>query len=167
MTPDEWRDGMNHEAQAVRPEDEGWARDTLASARLIPHRTVLVDVLLSVATVGVAAFALSGLSGALLRLVADQEPGWGLLTLLNLATAGVLALLGLSLGAARVRMWTVAAAFLTYPLAWAGAQGALGNTVGWDAPPSDVLLAGGAVVLTVLAGALAGRAVTARRLRRA
>ncbi|NTY02278.1 hypothetical protein [Deinococcus sp. JMULE3] len=167
MTPDEWRDGMDHEAQAVRPEDEGWARDTLASARLIPHRTVLVDVLLSVATVGVAAFTLSGLSAALLRLVADQEPVWVVLTLLNLSTAGVLALLGLSLGAARVRVWTLGTAFLIYPLAWAGAQGALGNTVGWDAPLSDVLLAGGAVVLSVLAGALAGRAVTARRLRRA
>lgn len=157
---------MEHEAQTVRPEDDGWARDTLASARRIPNRSVLVDVLLSVATVGVAAFALSGLSGAVLRLVADQEPGWGMLTLLNLTTAGVLALLGLSLGAARVRVWTVVTAFLTYPLAWAWAQAALGTTVGWDAPLSGFLLAGGAVVLTVLAGTLAGRAVMTRRLRR-
>lgn len=157
---------MEHEAQTVGQVDDRWAQDTRASARRLPHRTVLVDVLLSAATAGVAALALSGLSGAVLRLVANREPGWGMLTLLNLATAGVLALLGLSLGAARVRVWTVAAAFLTYPLAWAWAQGTLEKTVGWDAPPSDFVLTGGAVVLTVLAGTLAGRAVMTRRLRR-
>ncbi len=157
---------MEHEAQTVGQVDDRWEQDTLASARRLPHRTVLVDVLLSAATAGVAAFALSGLSGALLRLVEDQEPGWAVLTLLNLATAGVLMLLGLCLGAARVRVWTVVTAFLTYPLAWAWAQAALGTTVGWDAPLSGFLLAGGAVVLTVLAGTLAGRAVMMRRLRR-
>ncbi|GGB57570.1 hypothetical protein GCM10008019_11880 [Deinococcus soli (ex Cha et al. 2016)] len=62
---------MEHEAQTVGQVDDRWAQDTLASARRLPHRTVLVDVLLSAATAGVAAFALSGLSGALLRLVAD------------------------------------------------------------------------------------------------
>lgn len=156
---------MVHEAQTIGSQDGAWARDTLKSARALPDRPVLVDVLMSMTGVGVAAFTLSGLAKIITRAIGTQEPGLSLLAGLNLFTAVVLLLLGLGLGAARVRAWTVVVAFMTYPLAWAWAQSALRNVMGWDAPVGGLLVAMGATLLTVLAGALAGRTLRARRLR--
>ncbi|WP_189067313.1 hypothetical protein [Deinococcus radiotolerans] len=127
---------------------------------------MLVDILMSMTGVGVAAFPLSGLAEIITRAVVTQEPGLSLLAGLNLTTVGVLLLLGLGVGAARVRAWIVVVAFMTYPLAWVWAQSALGNMVSWAAPVGGLLVAVGATILTVLAGAVAGRTVRARRVRR-
>ncbi|WP_230285201.1 hypothetical protein [Deinococcus sp. 23YEL01] len=154
MTPEEWRTGMQNEADST--EDARWAAQTRRAAALLPRRTAPGDVLFATGaalgvTVSLVGLILAAhlLTGAGTRVPSPSQEWW-----LGL-NAGLIPLIaGMILAADRTRPGAVAAAFLTTPLWWgllSHLPGVSDLLPGWAAqPPSPAALILAALGITGL-----------------